>query len=92
MHTIQLPGRCDRSAATAVHTELRDHLAAGPVTIDGSSVVQIGQSALQVLLSARQSADRAGQKLTVVLSDKMQATLATVGIDTDALAGKECNT
>lgn len=50
MHHMTLPSRCDRASAIAMHGELRDQLRAGPVTIDGSDVAQLGQAMLQLLL------------------------------------------
>ncbi len=87
MHHMTLPSRCDRASAIAMHGELRDQLRAGPVTIDGSDVAQLGQAMLQLLLSARQTANRHGQSLTVTLSEKMRATLTNVGADPDMLSG-----
>lgn len=89
MESITLPSRCDRNAAIALYPELRDGLASGPVSIDGSAVSQIGLAALQLLLSARQTADRTGQQLSMTLSDKSRSILATAGVDADALAGNE---
>ena len=55
---IALPARSDRGAAEWLLPELIARLdadAAGPIVIDGSAVVQIGQAMLQVLLSLRSS-------------------------------------
>lgn len=56
---IALPARSDRAAAERLLPELIARLdagASGPIMIDGSAVVQIGQAMLQVLLSLRSSA------------------------------------
>lgn len=87
MYTILLPARCDRSAAITLYPELRDRLAEGEVVIDGSDVTQLGQAMLQLLLSARQTATRHGQALSIILSDKMRSTLAMAEANPDMLAG-----
>jgi anti-anti-sigma regulatory factor len=87
MHQVTLPSRCDRASAIALHGELRDKLKAGPVAIDGSDVAALGQTMLQLLLSARQTADRNGQTLTITPSEKMRATLINAGADPDMLCG-----
>ena len=59
---IALPARSDRVAAERLLAELVARLdagAAGPIVIDGSAVVQIGQAMLQVLLSLRRSGNGA---------------------------------
>ena len=87
MHQVTLPSRCDRASAISLHAELRDKLKAGPVAIDGSDVTALGQALLQLLLSARQTANRAGQSLTITPSEKMRATLTNAGADPDMLCG-----
>ncbi|PXW79413.1 STAS domain-containing protein [Blastomonas natatoria] len=87
MTQLTLPSRCDRAAAIALHPELRDKLKAGPVTLDGSDVSALGQAMLQLLLSARQTANRTGQSLTITPSEKMRSTLTNAGADPDMLCG-----
>ena len=53
MLTITLPGRCDRAAAEALLPEFRAAAAGEALAIDATQAVQIGQSMLQLLVSAR---------------------------------------
>lgn len=55
MNSVTLPARCDRAAAEAIWPELVAALGNGPIRIDGSGVDHVGQSILQVLVSARRS-------------------------------------
>jgi ABC-type taurine transport system substrate-binding protein len=89
MHVITLPSRCDLAAARNLHPGLGTLLADGGVAIDGSQVAQLGLPVLQLLVSARQTADRRGHALTITLPDRMQDLLKTAGIDPDMLAGRE---
>lgn len=56
---IALPPHCDRAAAELLLPELVARMAtnagSGPVIIDGSPVMQIGQAMLQLLLATRRS-------------------------------------
>ncbi|MEO0061618.1 MAG: hypothetical protein RLZZ08_178 [Pseudomonadota bacterium] len=55
MSTVTLPENCDRAAAAVMLPELAALAGGVPLEIDGTSVRQIGQAMLQVLLSARRS-------------------------------------
>lgn len=79
--TLILPARCDRQAAGDLLPQLLEAVAAGDVVIDGSAVVQFGQSMLQLLLSARKMSSRHQTALTISASGAMGATLAVVGAD-----------
>ena len=87
MRHMSLPSRCDRAAAIALHPELRNYLQKGPVEIDGNDVAHLGQAMLQLLLSARQTATKAGQSFTIIMSEKMRATLTGAGADPEMLSG-----
>ncbi|WP_374130174.1 STAS domain-containing protein [Sphingomonas sp. 28-62-20] len=76
-----LPARCDRQAAGDLLPQLLEAVAAGDVVIDGSAVVQFGQSMLQLLLSARKMSSRLQTALTISASDAMGATLAMIGAE-----------
>lgn len=64
MNSVILPACCNRSAADALLPELVAAMAGGPVRIDGSAATQVGQSVLQLLVSAR----RSGEGATIVPS------------------------
>jgi len=55
MTPIKLPPRCDRAAAQALLPEFVAAGSSGRITVDASEVTQIGQAALQLLVSARRS-------------------------------------
>ncbi|MDJ0977121.1 MAG: STAS domain-containing protein [Erythrobacter sp.] len=55
MNTITLPATCDRASAGALCNELCEALGPAPLGIDASGVERIGQSVLQVLVSAARS-------------------------------------
>jgi hypothetical protein len=60
MPTISLPPRCDRAAAQALLPRMMAlQNTPGPLTIDARACAQIGQAALQLLISARRSGDGA---------------------------------
>ncbi|MBA4353958.1 MAG: chemotaxis protein CheX [Novosphingobium sp.] len=59
MSSISLPARCDRAAAEALLPELVAALGSGPLHIDARECQQVGQSMLQLLVSARQTGDGA---------------------------------
>ncbi|MBY0306287.1 MAG: STAS domain-containing protein [Sphingomonas sp.] len=86
--TLVLPARCDRQAADDLLPKLRESLAAGDVVIDGKAVVQLGQSMLQLLLSARKTAWKNQTALTVSASEAIRATLATIGAEHLIQGGK----
>lgn len=53
MSALALPDRCDRAAAELLLPDLIAAVASDNFTIDASQVEQIGQSMLQLLVSAR---------------------------------------
>lgn len=55
MTTIALPPTCDRAAARALLPDIRDGLGPHPLVIDASNVERIGQTMLQLLVSAARS-------------------------------------
>lgn len=55
MNTVTLPAICDRAAARSVHPDLVDAIGDTKVEIDAGAVERIGQSMLQILLSASHS-------------------------------------
>ena len=83
MTRIALPTRCDRAAAEALLPELVAALGNGPLEIDASGTTQIGQAMLQVLVSARRTAD--GAQITPSL--ELREIAALVGLDDILLAG-----
>ena len=89
MHMITLPVRCDRAAAEALLPEFHAALGTGALAIDASATTHIGQAMLQVLVSARQSAEVAHITPSPALSDIARAFgLASVLFDTpESFAG-----
>lgn len=81
MTTLVLPPNCDRVAVGELAADLPDALAKGPVEIDGSAVTAFGQCAIQLLLSARRTADLADVALQIVPSAPMSAALRLTGAD-----------
>lgn len=69
MPAIILPERCDRGAVEALLPQFLDAMAKGPVEIDASSVTQAGQMLLQLLASARRSAN--GWGVTIMPSSAL---------------------
>lgn len=59
MTTIKLPPRCDRTSVVALLPEFVAAQAGQRVTIDATEVVQVSQAVLQLLVSARVSAEGA---------------------------------
>ena len=59
MSSITLPARCDRAAAEALLPEMIAALGSGPLQIDARECRQVGQAMLQLLISARQTAEGA---------------------------------
>ncbi len=55
MNTMTLPARCDRAAAEAIWPELAAAVGNGAIRIDATGVEHVGQSMLQLLVSARRS-------------------------------------
>ena len=52
MNTVTLPAICDRAAARSLHPDLTDAIGSVKVAVDASAVERIGQSMLQLLISA----------------------------------------
>lgn len=76
MPTILLPERCDRAAAEALVGDFVAALGAGPITVDASKVTHVGQAMLQLLLSARRSAEG----LTITSSSALNEAAALTGL------------
>lgn len=74
MSNILLPERCDRAAAEALLPDLIAAMGDEPTAIDGSSVTQIGQTMLQVLVSVRRSGAGAEITPSPALMDAAQLT------------------
>ena len=85
MIPIKLPSRCDRAAALALLPEFRAAAAAGRISVDATSVTQIGQAALQLLVSAcRSGAGATIMTSTEVMEAAELACLADVLFDGEA--------
>ena len=76
MTTIKLPPRCDRGAVQAVLPDFVAALSAGRIDIDGSDVAQVGQAALQLLVSAR----RLGPAVTIKASPALREAAQLTGL------------
>lgn len=74
MTAIRLPARCDRAAVQALLPELRAAQGEKPILIDAGGVEQVGQAALQLLLSARRSEGGARITPSPALLDAAQIT------------------
>ena len=55
MSALTLPATCDRASTIALLPDLCEALGAVPLPLDASNVERIGQSMLQVLVSAARS-------------------------------------
>lgn len=55
MTALTLPPICDRASTIALYPDLCEALGALPLTVDASRVERIGQTMLQVLVSAARS-------------------------------------
>jgi len=80
---FQLPASLDTAAATPLLDAVREQLAgAGDLHLDGSGVTELGQACLQVLLSARSAATKAGANFTLAQpSEAMSAMLKVAGCE-----------
>ena len=76
MPTIILPDRCDRAAAEALVGDFVAALGSGPIEVDASKVTHIGQAMLQLLLSARRTADG----LTIASSQALDEAARLTGL------------
>lgn len=86
---LKVAGTLDIGASREFQKALRDALDGGPaVILDLSAVEQCDITGLQLLCSARKSADRASKSLEVrSISDAVARTAAALGFPMDALAG-----
>lgn len=87
---LKLRGTLDISVAGELHTALRDFLS-GPssLVLDLSGIDACDTTALQLICSARKTAERSNRRLQVVgLSDPVAETSAALGLSTTA-AGSE---
>jgi anti-anti-sigma regulatory factor len=60
MAALMLPKQFDRNAARTLLSELDLAISGDVIELDGSTVSQVGQTGLQLLLSARQTAAARG--------------------------------
>ncbi|MBX9797128.1 STAS domain-containing protein [Sphingomonas sp.] len=72
MAEINLPARCDRQAIVGLVDPILAALNAGAVTIDAREVAKPGQALLQLLYSARKTAESLGQTCTILPSDALR--------------------
>ncbi|MFM6932314.1 MAG: STAS domain-containing protein [Novosphingobium sp.] len=85
MHVIKLPSRCDRASIVALLPEFVAVQAEPRVIIDATEVEQVGQAALQLLVSARRSMDCAAITPSAALFDAAQlAGLSEILFDGEA--------
>jgi len=86
MTTIPLPEHFDTRAAAALAPDLRVALADGgtaAIVLNGGPVERIGQAGLQLLVSARRTADAAGRSLSIEpASAGLRAAATLTGADT----------
>lgn len=85
MATIVLPPRCDRAAVAALLPEFRAAQGDEPLQVDARAVEQLGQAALQLLLSAR----RTGGGAQLMPSAALLAAARLTGLETALLGGTE---
>lgn len=76
VNAITLPDRCDRAAAEALLPEFVAAMGGAPTRIDASAVSHIGQSMLQLLVSAR----RSGGGAVIAPSDALREAAMRVGL------------
>lgn len=85
MTLIKLPPRCDRTSVVALLPEFVAAQSGQRVTIDATEVEQVGQAALQLLVSARRSMDGATITPSAALFDAAQlAGLSDILFDGEA--------
>lgn len=85
MHMIKLPPRCDRTSVVALLPEFVAAQAGQGLIVDASEVEQVGQAALQLLVSARRSIEGTSITPSAPLFDAAQlAGLGDMLFDGDA--------
>jgi len=78
MNKMQLPPIVDRMASSVLQSEINDVLTADVrVTLDGSKVERIGQTGLQLLVSAALTARNRGG--SIAISDPSEPLMAAAG-------------
>jgi anti-anti-sigma regulatory factor len=87
MQIIHLPAECDSKAIKQLMPELDTAIAAGAVTVDASATRRIGQTLLQLLLSARETARFHGVALDISGSAALDDAARLTGLST-ALFGE----
>lgn len=78
MSCLTLPTNCDRASTIALYPDLCEAHGAVPLTLDASRVERIGQTMLQVLVSAARSE---GGISVVSPSDPFLAALRLTGLE-----------
>ncbi len=81
MRTINLPAHCDRAAVAALLPEIIHAIDAGDLLIDGGAVTRAGQSLLQLLLSARATAEAQNRAFTISASEALRGCAQLAGVE-----------
>lgn len=83
MPTITLPASCDRAAAEALLPELVASMGSGPLEIDAGACTRIGQTMLQLLVSAR----RTGEGARIAASPALRDAARLAGLEDELFDG-----
>ncbi|GGB40455.1 hypothetical protein GCM10011380_32400 [Sphingomonas metalli] len=83
---VRTMGVIDRDAVALLIPELREAVAAGAVRVDGAAIEQIGQAGLQLLLSARRSADAVAAAFEIVAPSRSLCRAAMIAGLSEALS------